>query len=87
MFLGAIADTEGNDIVKGQQKSFYWRLYHGGVRLFAFLLMLGSLAAAIGIGVQDDSVMDVGLKWGLVALMILFFVLSALALRAPTRKI
>lgn len=85
MFLSAISD-EGDHVMKTQQESIYWRFYYGGVRLFAFLLMLGSLAAAIGIGFQDDSVMDAGLKWGLVALMILLFALSALALRAPTRK-
>lgn len=64
----------------------YWRIVFGGTRLFAFLLMIASLAGAVGIGMDQSSRMDAGLRWGLVALLTVLSVLSFLMLRAPIRR-
>jgi hypothetical protein len=66
--------------------SRYWKIVFGGTRVFAFLLMIVSLGIAISIGSDENSRMDAGLKWGLVALFTLVSVLGFLMLRAPIRR-
>lgn len=70
----------------GRWTSLYWKIVHGGGRLLAFLLMVGSLVAALGIAMQNSEAMGAALKWGLVILMIVVAFLSLLALRAPSRR-
>lgn len=66
--------------------SSYWKWFFRGARAFALLLMIVSLAGAVSIAVDRHSQMDRGLKWGLVTLLAALCVLSALMLRAPTRR-
>jgi len=66
--------------------AFYWKIIFGGARVVAFLLMIFSFVVGLGIAIRPAYQMDSGLKWGLVVLMAIIFVISALMLRAPTRK-
>jgi|HubBroStandDraft_4_1064222.scaffolds.fasta_scaffold182564_2 hypothetical protein len=66
--------------------SLYRRIFFGTARVYAFLLMIFTAVGAIGLIRYPSPQLDPGLKWGLVGLMVVLFVLSILMLRAPTRR-
>ena len=68
------------------QLSLYRRIFFGIVRVYAFLLMIFTAVGAIVLIRYPSAQMDLGLKWGLVGLMVVLFVLSILMFRAPTRR-
>jgi len=68
------------------QLSLCRRIFFGTVRVYAFLLMIFTAVGAIVLIRYPSPQMDPGLKWGLVGLMVVLFVLSILMLRAPTRR-
>jgi hypothetical protein len=67
-------------------QSLYWKVFFRTARIFGLLLAVVSLAGAIAIAADRHSHMDNGLKWGLVALMLVMCVLGVLMLRAPVRR-
>ena len=67
-------------------RTIYRKVFFRGIRVFALLLLIASLSGSIVIATNSDSRVDTGLKWGLVALMILLSVVSACMLRAPTNR-
>lgn len=72
--------------MKDRWIQLYWRVLNSGARVLALLLAGASLVAAVGIATQGRSDMDPGLRWGLVTLMIVIFLISLLALRTSSRR-
>jgi hypothetical protein len=59
--------------------SRYWKIFFGAARVFAVLLMI---AAAIEFIRNSSAGMEPGMRWALVGLFVVFFMLGAFMLRA-----
>jgi hypothetical protein len=64
----------------------YRRIFFNTVRVLAFLFMLFTAGGVIVLIRHPNPQLDPGLRWGLVGLMVVLFVLSILMLRAPIRR-
>jgi di/tricarboxylate transporter len=65
-----------------QPVSRYWKIFFGAARVFAVLLMIAAAIGAIQFIRNPSAAMEPGMRWALVGLFVVLFLLGASMLRA-----
>jgi hypothetical protein len=62
------------------------KVVYTGARFVASLLVIASVAGAVGLAVHPAPDMDTGMRWGLFGLMVVILIVSVLTLFAPISR-